>query len=100
RGVAGRRAHGGMKFHLQSWLQLGCSSRRDLPRFARSRSRNIEYFWLKRALRNQQVAGSSPAAGSIANQTLLSHREIRSLPLVLIMVLLRSSGLGRLGDPL
>ena len=53
-----------MKFYLPSWLQLGCSSRRDLPRFAVSRSRNIEYFWLTRALRNQQVAGSSPAAGS------------------------------------
>src|SRR5437773_8669892 len=29
-----------------------------------ARSRNIEDFWLRRALRNQQVAGSSPAAGS------------------------------------
>ena len=47
-----------------NWLHLGCISRRDLPRFAGVRCRNIEDFGVRRALRNQQVAGSSPAAGS------------------------------------
>ena len=82
-------------------------SRRIPPRFSQQRLRpflasalQMPYSERQRRcssvveqlIRNQQVAGSSPAAGSSTNQPLPSHSQFRPSWPVLITVLLRTGG--------
>ncbi len=55
-------------------LRIGCISCRVLPRFAGATARRVWNLWITRALRNQQVAGSSPAAGSSCLASLVEAR--------------------------
>ena len=59
-----RRRRGDFLGARHAGLRIGCIFCLAPPRFAESPCRNIEYFCLRKALRNQQVVGSSPTAGS------------------------------------